>query len=940
MRDTESASPIVRSGSEIAIIGLSGRFPGAANVDQFWENLRAGVESVRFLTEQEIQRVERGSEKYRQPGFVSASATMDDIEFFDARFFDISPKEAELLDPQHRIFLEECWTAMESAGYGRSAPGISVGVFGGATINTYLLANLAGAEQSRQIDPVQLNVASSSDFLTTRVSYKLNFTGPSHVVQCACSTSLVAVHTACQKLLDGECDIALAGGVCVNLLFRSGYTYISDGILSPDGHCRPFDKNAQGTVFGNGVGVVVLKRLTTALADGDTVRAIILGSAINNDGSLKVSYTAPSVDGQAAVIIEALSNAGVDPGSITYVEAHGTGTPLGDPAELHAITKAYRQRTDRKSFCAIGSVKGNIGHLDAAAGVAGLIKVVLSLEHQQLAPTINFESPNPHASFDDSPFFVNTSLSEWTADGLPRRAGVSAFGVGGTNAHLILQEANQSSATGPSRRDHLLTLSARSLSSLSAAAQNLAIYFERNPGVPLADAAYTLHTGRTAFAYRLCVTCSAVDEAIEKLRIAMRTASRCEAGSSVQVVLAFPESIDIAVAQLWIQETEFRAYFNAVYELLIAAAGLSRDCPQDALEWIEQTANESPLGATLVQFAIQYALARTWQEMGLSPTAIVADGIGEYAAATISGMMTPSDAVAMVYLSAQVEPRSTQTEELARVMAGAQIQRASAETVPLYVDGGSYRLTQDEARNRNYWIDRAMANRRGAVVRTRQGVAADALMLQVGFGGTWRTADSSFVPAVSRERGHVEVMSPLGALWLRGLEPNWTALHRHERRRRIPLPTYPFDRQRYWIDPPRVHTQPVVGKLSEGPPLYERPDLDCAYARPETSLEVALTDLWRATLGVDKIGAEDNFFDLGGNSLLAQELAERVRDKLGMGLPVAKLFEFVTIRSLAQALSVGAVDPLKRADNATEKHASNRNDRLNSQRARRRAPNP
>jgi phthiocerol/phenolphthiocerol synthesis type-I polyketide synthase E len=502
----------------IAIVGMAGRFPGARDVAELWRNLRAGVESVRALSREEMAALGAGRAA-DDPAWVPVVAMPDGIDEFDAPFFGISHREAEILDPQHRLFLEACWTALEDAGYDPESPAAVTAVFGGATTSTYLLFNLARNPQvAATVDPLQLIVGNAVDSLTTRVSYKLNLKGASQAVQCACSSSLVAVHLACQALLNQECDVALAGGVSINVGQRAGYRFQEDSILAPDGHCRAFDAEARGTVFGGGVGVMALKRLEDAVRDRDTVRAVIRGSAVNNDGGMKVGYTAPSVEGQAKVIAEALSVAGIDAGTIGYIEGHGTGTALGDPIEIQALTRAFRARTPKRGFAALGTVKANIGHLDIAAGIAGLIKTVLALQHGEIPPSLHFERPNPRIDFAASPVYVNRELAEWKRDGAPRRAGVSSFGFGGTNAHVILEEApappERPAAAGPWR---LLAVSAKTPDALAAAVRNLAEHFRVHPETDLGDAAFTLIAGRQAFAHRAAVVCRDAASAVAAL---------------------------------------------------------------------------------------------------------------------------------------------------------------------------------------------------------------------------------------------------------------------------------------------------------------------------------------------------------------------------------------------------------------------------------------
>ncbi len=545
-------------GSEIAIIGMAGRFPGAADLETFWRNLSAGVESISRLTDQELAAAGVGPELRDDPRYVKAASILEGVELFDAEFFGYTPREAEIMDPQQRLFLECAWTALEHAGYNPQAYTGAVGVYAGARADTYILNLYSHPELLRSLDPAQIGVGNDLSYLSARVAYKLNLRGPSYALHTACSTSLVAVHLACQSLLIDECQLALAGGVAIGVPTRTGYLYQPGGIVSPDGHCRAFDAAAQGTIFGSGVGVVVLKRLEDALDDGDTIHAVIRGSATNNDGAFKASFTAPGVDGQAEVIAEALANAGVAADTISYVEAHGTGTPLGDPIELLALTRAFRTTTERTGFCALGSLKTNIGHLDAAAGIASLIKTVLALKHGLIPPSLHYTQPNPEIDFAASPFYVNTNLTEWNTNGAPRRAGVSSFGFGGTNAHVILEEApprmedggwrmedgGRASAVGDvqsavgsqssvpalshvegvggrwsaqARPWQLLTLSAKTEAALKEATSNLAAFLARTPAAPLPDIAFTLQRGRTPFAHRRLILARDHQDALQAL---------------------------------------------------------------------------------------------------------------------------------------------------------------------------------------------------------------------------------------------------------------------------------------------------------------------------------------------------------------------------------------------------------------------------------------
>ena len=416
--------------SSIAIIGIGSRFPQSTTTEAFWQHLAQGNELITFFDDQELINEGVETSLVNNENYINAKPMLQGIDQFDAQFFDLTPREAKVLDPQQRLFLECVWEALEDAKYNVQTSAIKIGVYAGKTLSHYWAQNLAPTQKNGFTSSFEQLIGNDKDYLATYIAYKLNLKGPSFSIQTACSTSLVAVNIACQNLLDYQCDIAIAGGVTLSLPQYRGYLHEKGGISSSDGHCRPFDKDASGTVFGDGAGVVILKRLDEALADGDSIHAVIKGSATNNDGASKVGFTAPSVEGQAEVIAMAQAEADVDPKSIGYIEAHGTATQIGDPIEIKALTDVFRTNTDQKQFCAIGSVKSNVGHLDNAAGIAGLIKTVLALKHKQIPPTLHFKKPNPEIDFENSPFYVNTKLQEWKSNGSPRRAGVSSFGIG------------------------------------------------------------------------------------------------------------------------------------------------------------------------------------------------------------------------------------------------------------------------------------------------------------------------------------------------------------------------------------------------------------------------------------------------------------------------------------------------------------------------------
>ena len=680
----------------IAVIGMAGRFPGARNIDELWRNLCEGVESISFFSDQELLEAGVDPALLDMPNYIRARGALGDAELFDAAFFGHSPRVAELMDPQHRLFLECAWAALENAGYDPERYTGRVGVYAGESMNTYLLNNLYWQiRMVASVDSLQAAIGNDKDSLTSEVSYKLNLKGPSVTIQSSSSTSLVAVHQACQSLLNYECDLALAGGVSIHFPEKAGYLYQEGGATSRDGHCRAFDARAQGFVNGHGAGVVVLKRLEEAVADRDEILAVVKGSAVNNDGALKVSYMAPSVDGQAEVIALAQALAGVSPESISYVEAHGTATPIGDPIEIAALTQAFRAGTDKKQFCAIGSIKTNIGHLDTAAGVAGLIKTVLALKHRQIPPSLHFEQPNPQIDFVNSPFYVNAKLVPWDTSGAPRRAGVSSFGMGGTNAHVVLEEAPPASAGAESRPWQLLVLSAKTASALDAATANLATYLRQMSGTlysqrnilddtapqssvlspqssVLADVAYTLQLGRRPFSHRRALVCSDRDDAIAALeaRDPERVFSEFhEPGDRPVAFLFSGQGAQYAgmAAGLYQDEPVFREHVDQCAELLIPRLGVDlRDLlyPSDSRiedgRWRMEDRSSilHPPSSTLdldqtqyaqpALFVVEYALARLWMEWGVRPQAMIGHSIGEYVAACLAGVFTLEDALALV----------------------------------------------------------------------------------------------------------------------------------------------------------------------------------------------------------------------------------------------------------------------------------------------------
>jgi len=641
--------------TSIAIIGMSGRFPGASDLQEFWTHLCRGAECIRSYSAEELASAGVDAKVLSHPNFVNAGAPLENSEMFDAGFFGFSAHEAEAMDPQRRVFLECVWHSLEDAACDPTLLAGPIGIFAGSSLSSYFHQAMSNSDLMSAVDAFQLLIGNDKDHLALQAAYKLNFRGPALTIQTTCSTSLVAVCLACQSLLNFESDLALAGGVSVKFPQHTGYLYEPDGIVSPDGHCRPFDKDARGTVEGNGVGVVVLKRLSDALRDRDRIRAVIRGAAINNDGSLKVSYTAPSVEGQAAVIASALSLAGVSADTISYVEAHGTATPLGDPVELAALTQSFRADTQRRNFCAIGSVKGNIGHLDAAAGIAGLIKTVLCLEHGTLVPSLHFQQANPAFDLEQSPFHVQSSLAEWKNGLTPRRAGVSSFGIGGTNAHVVLEEAPSVKPSGTSRSMQILPISARTEAALQRSCSNLCQNLADNRERELADVACTLAVGRRSFRHRRFILARDTEDAIVRLRD-MQPSSVGAARESVELAFLFPgqgvQHPGMAKG-LYGQEALFRKEVDYCANFLRPVLGVD---VRDVL--YGDSRNEEQLRQTMFAqptlFIIEYALARTLMQWGIVPTAMIGHSLGEYTAACLAGVFSLDDALTLIALRAKL----------------------------------------------------------------------------------------------------------------------------------------------------------------------------------------------------------------------------------------------------------------------------------------------
>lgn len=877
--------------ADIAIVGMAAHLPGAADIGAYWQNLREGRTAVRRLTEEELLAAGESPAMLRNPAYVPHAALLEGFDRFDADFFGFSPKEAAILDPQHRQFLEVAWEALETAGHPPERFKGRIGVFAGCGMGSYFYFNLCSNPALVESTGMFLlrHTGNDKDFLSTRVSHVFDLKGPSLSMQTACSTSLVAVHYAMQALLTGECDMALAGGVTIDLPQGRGYIYKEGEVLSPDGMCHAFDHRAQGTVFGSGAGAVLLRRLEDAVADGDHIWAVIKGSAVNNDGAAKAGYLAPSVEGQADCIATALAVAGVSADTVDYIECHGTGTYLGDPIEVAALTEAFRKTTDAKGFARIGSVKTNIGHLDTAAGVASLIKTTLALHHRQMPPSLNFEAPNPAIDFDGSPFRVNDRLTDWPRRAGPRRAGVNSLGVGGTNAHVVLEEAPAVAASEASDWPfQVLTLSARSASALGEASSRLAAHLRAHPEQPLADVAFTLKEGRRAFEHRRVLVAKSHEEAAAMLEAGdpRRVFTQRRVGDAPEVVFMFPgggAQYPNMARDLYETEPVFAEWMDR---------GLAALGPKEAdLRglWLPEVGEEAAAAERLRRPSLQLpliliveiALAKLWESWGVTPSVLIGHSMGENAAACVAGVMTLEEAVGLVHLRGQLfdtvpaggmlsvpmseaallpflgdlDIASVNAPELTVVSGSdaglaALADRLRAEGVetsriaidiaahskmlepilepfrahlagmrlmppriPIISNRSGQVLTDAEATSPDYWV----AHLRGTV-RFAGGMAtlrqkAERVYLEVGPGRALATLAQANgvmggqpIPASLRHPDDTvsddrHFLATLGRLWACGADPDWSQIWGAARRRRVPLPTYPFQRSRYFVEP-------------------------------------------------------------------------------------------------------------------------------------------
>jgi amino acid adenylation domain-containing protein len=1030
MKKDVNAIDTVQTGLETAVIGMAARFPGAVDINRFWSNLKNGVESICFFSDGELEEAGVDPGLLENPDYVRAGGVLENVDSFDAPFFDYTHREAEVMDPQVRIFHEITWEALEDAGYdAQRYPGL-IGLYAGAAPNGLweiqaLLTGMSGKSSPDTFSAVQL---SDKDYLCTRVSYKLDLKGPSFPLYTTCSTSLVAIHLGVQALLGGECDMAVSGGVRLSYPREAGYLYQEGMVYSPDGHCRAFDAKAGGIVGGEGAAVVVLKRLGDALRDRDNIYAVIKGSAVNNDGKRKVGFTAPSIKGQLEVIKAAFRMADVSPESIGCIETHGTGTIMGDPVEIEALKMAFN--TDKKGFCALGSVKTNIGHTDAAAGAAGLIKTVLALKYNVIPPSLHFEAPNPEIDFESSPFYVNTKLTPWERPGgYPRRAGVSSFGVGGTNAHIILEEWPEQAgrkAQGAGR-PHLILLSAKTPSALERMTKNLGNYLKENPGLNLADAAYTLQVGRGEFAFRRMLVCSGLEEAIEALSLKQEESYGAD---QREVIFMFSgqgaQYVDMG-RDLYRTEPVFRETMDRCFALLKPLLGY--DMSRSIKEW---SSLDRERQAEIIQpfiFTFEYSLAQLLMAWGIRPRAMIGYSLGEYAAVCLSGVLSLEETLDLVVFRGRLTARQPERvmlnvplgeEELQVLLKEGGFDDVSIAVVnePSCIAAGSREAIErlknrlKEKRVLSMWVDVPQATHwvmtDTALAEFRQkirqlNIKEPGIPFISCVTGEWVTAEGLRDPAswgrllhdtvrfsrgirnlieIKKEKNPVFIevgpgrdltvmvkryidekagqqavnlvrpqqqeipddyylLERIGRLWLSGVPIDWQGYYKTEKRFRVSLPTYSFDAYRYRRDTTifrfiadmlsgkEVHIRGLVsagpepGAAVQPPPelLYEYPDQGrpTAYAAPRSTLEHQLAELWQDFFGLLPVGIDDDFFDMGGDSLKAVHMVNRIHRETDVRVSLEEFFKRSTIRVLSEYIGHADKEKFRFIGSAEEK---------------------
>ncbi len=995
----------------IAIVGMAGRFPGAETVNEFWDNICQKTESISFFSPEQLRAARVPESLYVQPNYVPAKGILRSISEFDANFFNFTPREAEITDPQQRVFLECAWEALEDAGCVVSDFDGRIGVYAGIGLNRYLMSNLSPhTDLIAAVGDYLLTIGNDKDFLSSRVAYKLNLDGPAMVLQTACSTSLVAVHTACQALLNEDCDAALAGGVSFGRLNKTGYLYQEGMIMSKDGHCRAFDAEASGTVPGQGCGVVVLKRLDDALQNNDHIYAIISGSGTNNDGSNKTGYTAPSIEGQAKAIKMAQASANISASQVSYVEAHGTGTSIGDPIEMEGLQQAFKTNgnTGKTGSCAIGAVKTNIGHLDAAAGIAGLIKTAKALEMKKLPPSLNFSTLNPQIKLRKSPFYINTELTDWETNDSHRFAGVSSFGMGGTNAHVILTDAPSQIRSRSYRPWNIVLLSARSKTALEKMTERLVNHLKTHKKQSFANICFTLHSGREVFPYRRHLVCKNRAEAIANLSPVnprhVNTSHYVDRAHKIifmfsgqgsqyknmgqflyRVEKPFRESIDLCRNML-------KNKFIQIFE------ELSSEDIHGFTDKLHQTYITQP-----ALFIFEYALAKMLISWGLKPDLMIGHSLGEFVAACLAGVFTLDQALELVtirgyliqglaagdmlsvnlpeedaallthhdvslaavngarrcvlsgsgkaiqYLHNLLDERGVDNRILhtshafhshmmdpilERFRGYVARRQPQAPQIPFISSVSGKSITPEQAQSPDYWVQHLRQT-----VRFHDGLNSifsnaeqdeACFCLEIGPGKVLsslanqhpaKRAQDWISPTVHHAYEDISdtefLLKVIGRLWEQGVKIDWDAFHKDRQHYRVPLPTYPFERKRYWVSSQVAESgvaeltpQPTDIPVAEEKQAEEQQEgmVENPGVEPTNAIERAVKEIWQLLLGRKDFSIYDDFFELGGDSLMAVSIVGQLNERFKVPLGSHVLMKHPTVSGLADYLAANGVD--------------------------------
>lgn len=1000
--------------SKVAIIGIACRFPGAHTKEEFWENLKNGVESISDFSDQVLKENGIPATLINNKNYIKRSGVIDGVDLFDADFFNITPREAQIIDPQHRLFMECAWEALEDAGIDLDRTEDITGIYAGCGHNAYFTDNLSGDEELRKkIGDFNLMIGNSMDFLSSRIGYKLNLKGPMANVQTACSTSMTSIHMACTGLLHGDCDIAMAGGVSLGSL-QKGYLFREGMIMSSNGQCAPFDERASGTVPSQGVGIVVLKRLEDAVANGDRIYSVIIGSAINNDGMGRAGFTAPSIEGQASVVQAAQSQAGIFPESISYIEAHGTGTKVGDPIEIAALSRVFSD-VDAKKSCAIGALKANIGHPDVAAGIAGIIKTSLSMMHKIIPPTINFQTPNQNIQFDETPFYINRELQPWTTDKLPRRAGVSSFGLGGCNAHTILEEFAPKTDLVPKDPGwQIFPFSAGTPSALSNMAENLKSHLQNNPHADIQQIAYTLQKGRKRFGFRDFIVADSnqvlIDQLSERATKPIKKSDTQTTKNCLTFMFTGQGSQYTAMGKdLYNLEPVFRKNTDNCLDIIRTVNSQVFDIfDKRSLPWDTDTLNETAITQPAL-FVFEYSLAKLLMHWGIHPSCMIGHSLGEYVAACLSGVFSLEGALNAVISRSQLMkklPRgemmslglpehetlpllsenlsiaavntpfrtviSGPKEEMAALRKRCEEKRVQTvvlktshafhsgmldpvlmeykeilnkidltpPSIPFISNLTGYWITETQAADPQYWVDQM----RGTVkfsngLKTLFSHNPHMTMVEVGPGRVLaslakqhpeKRGSHSVISTVKPPKELVNdrafLLTAVGKLWVQGHDIYWDNIHQ-QRPGLCSLPTYPFERKRFWIDKkyPDLSSsvqvmaetekskEPVIsgnnvnmalpgqpGTVKESSSNIIEKNIDAQI--PLDEMELTIAGIWEEYLGFTNYHRDDDFFELGGDSLLAVMMLERLRYKFNIELSSNALIGKSTIRLLAAHL--------------------------------------